>query len=104
RIKAANLGSRGRRNALLGGVVMKKRVRRASDRALRPPMKSPGRPTAGRRENRQQFWQGIARGLSSEQAAVEAGLSQPVGTRWFRESGGMAPQEFRPLSGRYLSF
>lgn len=83
---------------------MERRPRRASDRALRPPMKSPGRPTAGRREHRQQFWEGIARGLSSEQAAVEAGLSQPVGTRWFRESGGMAPSRFLPLSGRYLSF
>ena len=83
---------------------MKRRPRRASDRALRPPMKSPGRPTAGRREHRQQFWEGIARGLSSEQAAVEAGLSQPVGTRWFRESGGMTPSRFLPLSGRYLSF
>jgi IS30 family transposase len=67
-------------------------------------MKSPGRPTAGRREHRERFWDGIARGLSSEQAAVEAGLSQPVGTRWFRESGGMAPSKFEPLSGRYLSF
>lgn len=83
---------------------MAERKRRASDRALRPRMRSPGRPTAGRREHRQQFWEGIARGLSSEQSAVEAGLSQPVGTRWFRESGGMAPSKFHPLSDRYLSF
>ncbi len=83
---------------------MHKGPRRASDRALRSPMKSPGRPTAGRRGQRQRFWEGIARGLSSEQAAVEAGVSQPVGTRWFRESGGMAPSKFQPLSGRYLSF
>jgi HD superfamily phosphohydrolase len=33
-------------------------------------MHSPGRPTVGRREHRQRFWEGIARGLSSEQAAV----------------------------------
>lgn len=83
---------------------MQKRARRASDRALRAPMESPGRPTAGRREHRQRFWEGIARGLSSEQAAVEGGLSQPVGSRWFRESGGMAPSKLQPLSGRYLSF
>jgi IS30 family transposase len=34
-------------------------------------------------------------------------VSQAVGTRWFREAGGMAPAMFRvsarPLSGRYLS-
>lgn len=103
-IAARNLGSGGRRNTIFGGVAMRRRQRRASDRALRPPMKSPGRPLAGRREHRQRFWEGIAQGLSSEQAALTAGLSQPVGTRWFRESGGMAPFKFSPLSGRYLSF
>ena len=65
---------------------------------------SPGRPTAGRRENRQRFWEAIAGGLSSEEAAVAAGVSQPVGTRWFRQSGGMPPISLAPLSGRYLSF
>ena len=78
--------------------------RRRSDRALRARMRSPGRPTAGRREHRQQFWIGIGRGLSSEDAAVAAGVSPAVGTRWFRESGGMASFPLRPLSGRYLSF
>jgi antirestriction protein ArdC len=29
-------------------------------------MTSPGRPTAGRREHRQRFWEGIVQGLSSE--------------------------------------
>lgn len=82
---------------------MKKRRRRASDRALRPPMKSPGRPMAGRREHRQRFWEGIAQGLSSEAAGMAAGVSPAVGTRWFRESGGMPPSYFTPLSGRYLS-
>ena len=46
--------------------------------------------------------------MASEDAAVEAGVSQAVGTRWFREAGGMPPSKFRcsakPLSGRYLSF
>ena len=83
---------------------MEKRRCRASDRALRPPMTSPGRPTAGRREHRQRFWEGIAQGLSSEAAGIAAGVSPAVGTRWFRESGGMAPSRFVPLSGRYLSF
>lgn len=77
---------------------------RRSDRALRARMRSPGRPTAGRREHRQVFWIGVARGLSSEDAAVAAGVSPAVGARWFRESGGMASLPLGPLSGRYLSF
>jgi len=51
-----------------------------------------------------QFWEAIALGLSSEDAAVTAGISPPVGTRWFRENGGMAPSCLVPLTGRYLSF
>ena len=39
---------------------------------------------------------------------MEVGVSQPVGTRWFREAGGMAPSHLSrssgPPSGRYLSF
>jgi IS30 family transposase len=77
--------------------------RRRSDRALRPPMRSPGRPTAGRREHRHRFWEAVARGLTSQAAAVAAGVSPVVGTRWFRESGGMKPFTLAPLSGRYLS-
>jgi IS30 family transposase len=46
--------------------------------------------------------------MASEDAAVEAGISQAVGTRWFREAGGIPPPRFgpsaKPLSGRYLSF
>ena len=83
---------------------MQKRKRRRSDRAGRRPMRSPGRPAAGRREHRRRFWEAIACGLSSEEAALGAGVSQPVGTRWFRESGGMPPISLAPLSGRYLSF
>ena len=78
--------------------------RRRFDRAGRGPLRSPGRPTAGRREHRRRFWKSIARGLSSWDAAIEAGVSQPVGTRWFRENGGMPPTNLVPLSGRYLSF
>ena len=78
--------------------------RRRSDRAGRGPIRSPGRPTAGRREHRQRFWKAIARGVSSWDAAGEAGVSQPVGTRWFRENGGMPPTNLTPLSGHYLSF
>ena len=67
-------------------------------------MRSPGRPPVARREHRQRFWEAIVEGLSSEDAGVAAGVSPAVGTRWFRESGGMAPVTRQSLSGRYLSF
>ncbi len=72
--------------------------------AVRGKLRSPGRPTAGRREHRVRFWQAIARGVSTVEAAVEAGVSEPVGVRWFREGGGMPSICPAPLSGRYLSF
>jgi IS30 family transposase len=78
--------------------------RRAADRAGRPRMRSPGRPSVGRREERQRFWRAIAAGRSSEEAAAAAGVSAAVGVRWFREGGGMPSVSLRPLSGRYLSF
>ena len=77
---------------------------REAVRALRPAMRSPGRPPVGRREHRERFWEGIAGGLSSEDAGVAAGVSAAVGSRWFRENGGMAPFVFVSVSGRYLSF
>jgi IS30 family transposase len=67
-------------------------------------MRSPGRPGVNRREAQQRFWRRIAEGLSSEDAAVACGVSTPVGTRWFREAGGMPPITLVPPSGRYLSF
>jgi IS30 family transposase len=83
--------------------------RRRSERALRAVLaRSPGRPSVAQRENRKRFWAAIAAGLSSEDAAVGAGVSQPVGSRWFREAGGMAPKVLalssKVLSERYLSF
>jgi len=78
--------------------------RRRSDRALRPPMRSPGRPPGWRREHRQRFWEAIACGTSSETAATMAGVSPAVGTRWFRQGGGMPTVNSAPLSSRYLSF
>jgi hypothetical protein len=82
--------------------------RRRSDRALRGKLGSPGRPGVARREDRRRFWALIATGLSSEDAAIGAGVSQPVGSRWFREAGGMPPTTLvpssRPLSERHLSF
>jgi transposase, IS30 family len=78
--------------------------RRAADRAGRPAMRSPGRSPVGRLEHRQRFWAAIARGLSSEDAAAQAGVSAAVGVRWFREGGGMPTVTLAAPSGRYLSF
>src|SRR5918999_4074228 len=96
--------SGGRRNARSRGVAMGARRSRRSDRAGRPAMRSPGRPPVGRKEHRQRFWAAVARGLSSEDAAVQAGVSAAVGVRWFREGGGMPSVALGPASGRYLSF
>jgi IS30 family transposase len=67
-------------------------------------MRSPGRPPGWRREHVQGFWEAIAAGLSSEDAARAVGLSSAVGSRWFREGGGMRTITCGPLSGRYLRF
>lgn len=83
---------------------MGSRRNRRSDRALRPPMRSPGRPPGWRREHLQQFWEAIAHGLSSEDAAASVGLSPAAGGRFFRQGGGMRTISPAPLSGRYLSF
>ena len=83
---------------------MEARKLRRADRVLRPGKRSPGRPSGWRREHRQRFWEEIARGLSSGDAGVAAGVSPTVGTRWFRQSGGMASITLAPVSGRYLSF
>jgi IS30 family transposase len=82
---------------------MAERKGRKSDRAGRPPLPSPGRPTEARREDRQRYWAAIARGLSSEDAAADAGASPAVGYRWFRQAGGVTVR-LAPVSGRYLSF
>jgi hypothetical protein len=56
------------------------------------------------REHRLRFWEQIAAGATSEDAGVGAGVSPAVGTRWFREAGGMPPSGLKPHSGRYLTF
>src|SRR5690625_466845 len=76
----------------------------ASERTGRPPMRSPGRPGVNQRETKRAFWERISEGRSSEDAALACGVSQPVGARWFREAGGMAPGKLVAHSGRYLSF
>ena len=76
----------------------------AAIREMRGKMWSPGRPSSFRREDRVAFWKAIGRGASTEEAAVEVGMSSAVGTRWFREAGGMSPCLSPTVSGRYLSF
>ena len=73
-------------------------------RAMRGRLWSPGRPSGARREDRVRFWEAVAGGVSSEDAAAGAGVSPAVGSRWFRQAGGMAPFVFVSVSGRYLSF
>jgi hypothetical protein len=66
-------------------------------------MRSPGRPPV-RREIEQAFWRKIAEGRTSEDAGVAVGVSGPVGSRWFRERGGMPSTSLDAPSGRYLPF
>jgi hypothetical protein len=68
------------------------RRQQRADRALRPAMRSPGRPIPGRHVERE-FWRLIAKGLRTQDAAVEVGVSGPVAVRWFRHARGMAPLE-----------
>ena len=69
----------------------------------RGAMRSPGAPSL-RRETERQFWKQIATGVTSENAAEAVGVSQAIGTRWFRHRGGMPLFMSNPISGRYLSF
>ena len=75
----------------------------AADRALRPAMRSPGRPEPSRAVQRA-FWRLIAHAATTEDAAAEVGVSTPVGSRWFRHAGGMSPISLDEPTGRYLSF
>ena len=82
--------------------------KRGRGRRLREPLRSPGRPGVARREDRQRFRLAIAAGRSSEDAARDGGVSQAVGSRWFREAGSMPLSRLAPSapppSGRHLSF
>ncbi len=100
-------GSIGRRNTLIKEVAMKAH-RRRSDQCIRNKLRSPGRPPVWQRENLRRFWKAIASGRSSEDSAMDAGVSVPVGVRWFRHAGGIPPTHLapsaRPSTGRYLTF
>jgi hypothetical protein len=69
----------------------------------RAPMKSPGKPSL-RRDVERLFWREIAKGLTSEEAAIAVGASPAAGSRWFRERGGMPRFMLASVTGRYLSF
>jgi hypothetical protein len=66
-------------------------------------MRSPGAPSL-RREVERQFWKQIATGITIEKAAEAVGVSQTVGSRWFRHRGGMPLFMSNSIQGRYLSF
>jgi IS30 family transposase len=80
------------------------RERQRAVQSYRGQIPSPGRPTVAWREDRVRFWAAIARGVKTEEAAVEAGVSSPVAFRWFRHAGGVNPCLPPTVSGRYLSF
>ncbi|MFG3715768.1 IS30 family transposase [Micromonospora sp. NPDC047730] len=73
-------------------------------REYRGQIPSPGRPTVAWREDRVKFWAAIRSGVMTEDAAAAAGVSSPVGFRWFRHAGGVNPALPPTVSGRYLSF
>ncbi len=79
------------------------RRQQEADRAGRPRLRSRGRPPPPRQVERA-FWRFVAKGVSSEDAAVGVGVSAMVGTRWFRHGGGMPPLILAEPTGRYLSF
>src|SRR3954462_1091947 len=96
--------STGRRNTLIEGWTMAYGSRQLQVRAYRGQIPSPGRPSVALREDRVRFWAAIATGALTDEAAVAAGVSSPVGYRWFRHAGGVNPQLPPTVSGRYLSF
>src|SRR3954452_13011300 len=118
RRRRAGVNSTGRRNTLISEVcdvatadwslktsdVPEGRRRQwRADRALRPSMRSPGRPDPSRVVQRQ-FWRLIETGVTTVEASLAVGVSWPVGTRWFRHAGGMPPISLAEPTGRYLTF
>ena len=75
----------------------------ALDRAAAAGKRGKGRPPAGRREHRVRFSEAIARGVSSERAAVEAGVLPSIGVRWFRKGGGCRLSRSRRYPGAICS-
>src|SRR6184192_4351322 len=104
-MRAAKADSTGRRNTSIMEVSMgTMRERQREVQLYRGQVPSPGRPTVAWRADRVEFWAAIARGVKTEDAAVEAGVSSPVGYRWFRHAGGVNPCLPPTVAGRFLSF
>ena len=80
------------------------RERQRQVQLYRGQIPSPGAPTVAWREDRVRFWAAIARGVKTEDAAVEAGVSSPVAFRWFRHAGGVNPALPPTVTGRFLAF
>ncbi len=97
------VNSTGRRNTSIVEVLMGRPAGWMTALTGRSPLKSPGAPSH-RREIEREFWREIAKGLTSEQAAIAVGASQAIGSRWFRQRGGMPSIDLAPLCGQYLSF
>ena len=95
--------STGRRNTSDHGGVRWHGVSRQADRALRPAMRSPGRPKPARRVQRA-FWRLIATGQRTVEAATRSACRRRSAVRWFRHAGGMPPLSLDEPTGRYLSF
>ncbi len=55
-------------------------------------------------EFERRFWSGVRAGLSVEDAALAAGMSETWGRRRFRKAGGVNPTRPVGLVGRYLSW
>ena len=55
-------------------------------------------------EFERRFWAGVRAGLSIEDAALGAGMSETWGRRRFRKAGGVNPTRPAGLAGRYLSW
>ena len=63
-------------------------------------------PGGGRADQQRRFWAAIAAGMASEDAAVQAGMSQAVGRivpTGRRDAPACSRPSPKPLSGRYLS-
>lgn len=99
-LKKAAADSTGRRNTLTERVVMGRPAGWLRDLTGRNPMISPGAPSS-RRSIEREFWKEIASGVSSEDAAAAVGVSPAVGTRWFRQGGGMPTITLSQPGGRY---
>jgi IS30 family transposase len=80
------------------------RERQREVQLYRGHIPSPGRPGIAWREDRVKFWAAIARGLKSDEAGAEAGVSSPVAYRWFKHAGGVNPCLPPTTTGRSLSF